>query len=250
MSSAAALSPEPSVLTTLEDWLGRHRPTCWRLATVTPALILGGLAVARALGIDELPASPGVLAVLAALVAGLTDSVSGKIANWLTYPLLGWGLALAAVAEWAPAAGRELGALGLAPACFGALIGLIVMILVHDLTGGGRGDLKLMVGLGALLGPQPILAVILLGYALAGLAVLVATVRRYGALAVVTAYAKVVARLVLPRWLVRELAEDELHMMERRVRLGGYTAAATVLVVVDPWGLVSGLGLLPAGVGA
>jgi prepilin peptidase CpaA len=93
------------------------------------------------------------LALLVALVAGVTDWRSRRIPNWLTAPALILGIAgNTAMFGW-PGAKSSLEVAGLC---------LFVLLPFVLLRGMGAGDWKLMGALGAILGPVWV-AVVLLG---------------------------------------------------------------------------------------
>ena len=100
-----------------------------------------------------------MLSALLAAAAGWTDWRSRRIPNWLTVPGLVVGIALSSVAAgWAGARSSLLGAgLGLAL--------LLPFVLIRSL---GAGDWKLAGALGAFLGPQRLIDVLLVAVLVAG----------------------------------------------------------------------------------
>ncbi len=100
-----------------------------------------------------------MLSALLAAAAGWTDWRSRRIPNWLTVPGLVVGVALSsAAAGWAGARTSLLGAgLGLAL--------LLPFVLIRSL---GAGDWKLAGALGAFLGPQRLIDVLLGAVLVAG----------------------------------------------------------------------------------
>ena len=114
-----------------------------------------------------------VWAVLAAaaLVASVTDLRRMVIPNWLTFPLILGGLAYGAVSGGWP---------GLVAAAIGVVVGGAVFIFNYMTSGGGAGDAKLMMGMGAWIGWEAALTLILC-VTVAGLfAAIFATARRGG----------------------------------------------------------------------
>jgi prepilin peptidase CpaA len=102
--------------------------------------------------------------------AGWLDWRIRRIPNWLTVPALLMGLALSAALGGWP---------GLKSSLEGAGIGLGILLPLVLARGLGAGDWKLMGALGAFLGPQRIL-VVLLGTALIAAAMSVVEVIRQG----------------------------------------------------------------------
>lgn len=78
-------------------------------------------------------------------VAAFTDYRSGKIYNWLTLPAIVLGLALAAVFQGWYGLGQAVMGLGVAGALFLPLFATGVL---------GGGDVKLMMAMGTVLGPN------------------------------------------------------------------------------------------------
>jgi len=114
--------------------------------------------------------------------AVVTDLRWRRISNRLTYPLIALGLL---------ANGASGGWSGLSSSLAGALLGFGLLILPCALGGMGIGDLKLMVALGALKGPEFVLLTAVYGGIAGGMlavlelvrsGALVATLHRAGAL--------------------------------------------------------------------
>jgi Flp pilus assembly protein protease CpaA len=119
----------------------------------------------------EIPWWTWALLVGACAVASVTDLRRMVIPNWLTFPLIVSGLAYATVA-----AGWQ----GLAGAAIGMGVAGGVFILNYLTAGGGAGDAKLMMGLGAWIGWEASFT-LLLCVAIVGLfSAMYATARRGG----------------------------------------------------------------------
>jgi prepilin peptidase CpaA len=104
-------------------------------------------------GLDE------VFAVGAATLAALVDVRSRRIPNWLTGGalLVGVGLNL-----WLR------GASGLPFALLGALLGGAILLPFYALRVMGAGDVKLLAALGAVVGPQALIMVVLYAVVVGG----------------------------------------------------------------------------------
>ena len=92
-----------------------------------------------------------ILAVILALTAGWTDWQSRRIPNWITVPGLLLGIALNTLVWGWPGAKSAL---------LGAGLGFILLLPFALVRGLGMGDLKLVVALGAVLGPQRLIVVL------------------------------------------------------------------------------------------
>ena len=88
------------------------------------------------------------LAVFIGLTASVEDLVRREIPNWIPATAVIGGVCLAA---------GSAGVRGIGSALLGALIGFCVFLIFYALGGMGGGDIKLMAGFGAILGPGSIL---------------------------------------------------------------------------------------------
>lgn len=95
----------------------------------------------------------------AALIAAVTDLWKYRIYNQLTWPLLLSGLIYHCIAS---------GGNGGTAALVGVFVGMFPFLLLYLLGGMGAGDVKLMAGLGAWLGPALTLQVVLISWLAAG----------------------------------------------------------------------------------
>jgi len=118
---------------------------------------------------------PGVwiLATLLAVIAGWTDWRTRRIPNWLTVPSLLLGIALNSLAWGWPGAKDSL---------LGALLGLALLLPFVLIRALGAGDWKLVGAMGAFVGPQTLISILLIAVLIAGVmgAALIIWKRRVG----------------------------------------------------------------------
>lgn len=105
------------------------------------------------------PMIPFGIAIVASLVAAVTDAGNYRISNLLTGPLLISGLIYHSLI---------VQGMGLVPSVLGVSIGFIPMALFYLSGGVGAGDVKLMAALGAWLGPVVIIQVFFASWLAAG----------------------------------------------------------------------------------
>jgi prepilin peptidase CpaA len=110
-----------------------------------------------------------ILPTLLALAGGWTDWRSRRIPNWLTVPGLLLGIAVNSWLHGWPGAKASLLGAGLGLAL------LLPFVLIRSL---GAGDWKFVGALGAFLGPENLLTVLLLGIFVNGLMALIMIVRK------------------------------------------------------------------------
>jgi Flp pilus assembly protein protease CpaA len=100
----------------------------------------------------SLPSLPFAVALVGVLIAACNDLTKFRLHNALTIPLLLSGLLYHAVVG---------GGSGLAGGVLGALVGGLPFIVVYAKGGMGAGDIKLLAGVGAWLGPWAVLHVLI-----------------------------------------------------------------------------------------
>jgi prepilin peptidase CpaA len=102
-------------------------------------------------------------------VAAATDVYSRRIPNWLSLAAFGGGLLVHVARD---------GAMGLPVALAGAGLGLLVFLPFYFIRAIGAGDVKLIAGLGALLGPQALFSALIYCALAGGLISVLMLVRR------------------------------------------------------------------------
>src|SRR6266852_97820 len=100
------------------------------------------------------------IATAAASLAAIMDVRTRRIPNWLTGSLV---LGCLVFNVW------RGGMVGVATAVAGAALGLAILLPFYALRAIGAGDVKLLAGLGAILGPQVLVSVAIYGAVAGGL---------------------------------------------------------------------------------
>lgn len=172
---------EPSRLSH-EDLVSRT--WAWRWAVILPLLLgVPWLMLCRGLGAPaEIATVRGLLLVLLLSAAVVTDLLRRRIYNWTTYATLGWVVVLelltvvlggASGAEGetrvSPAIVSALGMLPWRDSLMGFAAGFSILFILYNLFRGGAGDLKLVAVLGALVGMNTIVEILIYSYILAGI---------------------------------------------------------------------------------
>jgi prepilin peptidase CpaA len=99
------------------------------------------------------------LAVCLATAAAITDFRTRRIPNWLTGGALALGVLLNV---W------QAGPMGILVALGGAALGFAILLPFYLMHTIGAGDVKLLAGLGALVGPQVLISVAVYGAVVGG----------------------------------------------------------------------------------
>jgi prepilin peptidase CpaA len=108
-------------------------------------------------------------AATAASVAAIVDVRSRRIPNWLSGAALLSGVLVHA---W------QDGASGILVALAGAGLGLAILLPLYAISAMGAGDVKLLTGIGALVGPQVLVSVALYALVVGGVMSLVVLAHR------------------------------------------------------------------------
>ena len=168
------------------------------------------------------------MAVVPAVVAGITDWRWRRIPNWLTLPALLVGIALSSLATgWAGAKESLLGA--------GLGLGLLLpFVLIRSL---GGGDWKLAGALGAFLGPSRLATVLLGTVFVAGLMAVVLIIWKKRVRQTLRNVAHILAALFTLHLPGPEVSLDNPE--SSKVPFGVAMAVMVVLYTVgQAWGLV------------
>jgi prepilin peptidase CpaA len=108
---------------------------------------------------ESMPALPLSVVLVAVTIAAWTDLWNFRIHNALTIPLFAAGIVCQGVIG---------GAAGLAAGVLGVLVGCVPLLVPYVRGGMGAGDIKLMAGVGAWLGPWAVLHVLIVSGLAAG----------------------------------------------------------------------------------
>jgi prepilin peptidase CpaA len=169
-------------------------------------------------------AVPGVVLLVAASIAAVTDVWKFKVHNGLTFPLLASGLAYHGIADgWS----------GLGASALGVLFGFAVLLVPYAMGGVGGGDVKFMAGVGAWLGVSDAINVFVIAALAGGV---------YGVALILLSGKPREALINLQILLLRlrafglhvradERVEDEVKRSDRRRRLIPFAAMVALGVV-------------------
>jgi prepilin peptidase CpaA len=174
----------------------------------------------------------GVLTAVLVCIAAWSDLRWRRIPNWATYAAVLWGLLLNACVSRTgfPSAADQLGAIGFLPSLLGAVAMFVGGVLVFGSTGGGAGDVKLLVALGALLGLDAAIDAVLYSFIAAGAASVSWALWQFGLLKVIGASLRAAGSFVLPQWIDRPRPEQQ-HLLRMPIPLAPFFAAGTLLVL-------------------
>jgi prepilin peptidase CpaA len=180
-STCVAIQP-PNHLTTQPPNHLSTRAWAWRIAVVAPLVLAAPwLWLCRGLGA---PAEAGTVRVLLLalllLSATITDLLWRRIYNWTTYTVFAWVVGLELLAALLRLGGAEesegvsawlISSFGMLPwrdSLAGFAAGFAILFVLYNVFRGGAGDLKLAAVLGALMGANRIVEVLIYSYILAG----------------------------------------------------------------------------------
>jgi prepilin peptidase CpaA len=165
-------------------------------------------------------------------VCTVTDVRWHKIYNWVTYPAFLWAVLFSAAGAWLlPAQWQaRLGTVGPGDSLLGALIGFVGVLIAYHLSGGGAGDVKLATALGAWLGVQNTVHLLVYTYAVGAVVLLSWTIWQQGPITVFGGLLRSAGATLFPRW-VAPPSEQQAAPFRRGVPMSPFFAAAAVAVL-------------------
>lgn len=182
----------------------------------------------------------GFVLVALLVVCSYTDTRFRRIPNWATYTSVLWALGLNAAA-WLTAGlpggaawADYLGAIGLTNSLIGAAACFGVMLFLHVACGSGAGDVKLACAIGALLGVERGLEVLIWCHVLAAAVAAVWMIWRIGPLTLATILLRRVGSGLFPQWVAPPTG-DKVRALRQPIPLAGFFAAGVVFTLTGVW---------------
>ena len=229
--SAAAVS-----LASLPPKISR-RSVCWGVAAVSPLVLGGVIHFAQHEPTLFIQTWIGLVLATSAIVGAYVDARWRMLPNWLTYTTAAWGLALNGLSSFLGSSGGWVGGVGVSASIGGLAALFAVMLIVFSFTGGGAGDVKYAGAVGALVGFQQGVEVMLYGFLVAGVFVLAAALLRLGPLEISKLIARGVTRLCCAGWSPAVLAARDADQLGALLRsqtpLGPFFAVGSLVVVLS-----------------
>lgn len=188
----------------------------------------------------------GAVLALTLAISSYTDFRWRKILNWTTYPAVLWVLGLSLLATLrmpadpatVPHQGFEPWAyLGFPDSLLGAVICFLIMFGIYRLAGGGAGDVKLAVVIGAVLGSELGVLSLVYSYVIAATFSIVNLVWTTGPATIFGTVTRNVASTVLPD-VVAQPSSEQRAVLQRPVTLAPFFTMGTLLVLSGVrWGM-------------
>ena len=178
------------------------------------------------------------LLLVATFVASVTDVRHRRIYNWTTYPGIAIGLALNGLGSlcdlpsqglWSPS---SLGIVGWSESVEGFAFCGGVLLVGLALFNIGGGDVKLFAMIGAFLGVQKGLEVLLWSFVFGGIAAAVILIWRVGAVRLIQTYASRLWSIIV--WQARpEISPEEKRLFRSDMWLAPCALVAVVLLKLN-----------------
>ncbi|HEV8066793.1 MAG TPA: A24 family peptidase [Planctomycetaceae bacterium] len=231
----------------------RGRRFAWSAAVCAPLLVIALWVALNGAGQRQSVLAAAATSVLVLVLAAscVTDFLWHKIPNWATYTAVGWALTLNLAAslmrpEHAPTpptggspatlaslpgfafsmiepSGLPQSLLGMG-ACFG------IMLLAYQFAGSGAGDVKLAAAVGALLGVERGLSVLIVCHLTAGAVILCWVIWTTGPVTVTKVFCRQLGALLFPG-RVSPPAAFHRELLSRPVPLAAFFAIGTCITL-------------------
>lgn len=226
-----------------------NRKTRWNAALLFP-LVAGPIWCLASQGHGgRFGTFSGIALFATVITAAITDYNRQRIYNWTTYTAFLWAIIINVVAslfasgdgsfsfviEPASVVGPEfLGGIGIGQCLAGAAVCFCITMFGYDLSGGGAGDVKIAVVIGALLGVNDGAFAIAYSYLAAAIVIVAWSTYKNGPLALIKAGLRKIGRFLGIMWAF-QMTDDDQELLMTPVPLGPYFAIGTLLVL---WNLV------------
>ncbi len=212
-----------------------RRQVAWQVSSTLPLVILIACVMMPYAPAQFWQTASGLILLAAVFAAAVTDLRWYKIPNWLTYPAFCWGIAINALAYFLNSdTSARVGAVGIADCLAGALLPFFFMLVIFSLTGGGAGDVKLTAAMGALVGLNRVIDIVLISFIFAGGFALIRAIWVIGPVRLLELLYRQIGSWVLPLW-IHSPTKEQKTFMKQPMPLGPAFAlgAATVLFSGD-----------------
>lgn len=230
---ANELSVQPAGESSADLLHSPFRRHAWWIALLAPAIVgpWWAIAMTTARGGHAVFTWTGAILALLVLACAYTDIRWKRIPNWATYTAVLWALLLNG-AHAAGASFEGAGQIGLTRCLLGAGACFTVMFMIYQTVGGGAGDVKLAAAIGALLGLQAGVAVVLWCYVAAGLGILAWLIWRSGAWYTARLLLKQFVRFFCPL-AVGAPDDEEKRVLRHPIPLAGFFAIGVLIVLLQ-----------------
>ncbi len=213
-----------------------ERRGAWMIAAAAPLVMGSVMAVTQtAPGLGAaLAAFNAAVLVLLLMVTSYTDSQWKKIPNWATYTAMVWALGVNLIASltMSEAAFAATSALvppiGIEASLTGAAVCFAAMLVLFRVAGSGAGDVKLAAVLGALLGFEKGLVIILWCHIVAGTVMAGWLIWQIGPWKLATTLLQHIGSVILPGRISKP-GRGEQKVLMHRVPLAAFFAAGTII---------------------
>lgn len=148
-----------------------------------------------------------IILIIFLAAAAYYDLKQNKIPNRITFPMIVWGIISMSMIG---------GMKGLQTSLFGFLLGFVIFFVPFTFHAMGGGDVKLMAGIGAMLGWQMIISVILYAAICGGIVVLIMAIYQKRLLAVLLSAFGVLLNPIL-KWIYRKTNHKVMFQLSQQI---------------------------------